>query len=190
MCLRSEAATCTAAPTAAPDGRVRRWWEAKSDCLACVRARRRTGTTGMQDGALATSEPVQEGSARPVEGVRVCEVPRAGNQAHPVQGVRTDSVRSNESDRPGENRARASRVPVARPVGSRVPDTPVATVEAAWPVGSRGDGTMYERRRMYVEEPYYDYYHDPYYRQRYGYYREDPVVPLLGGLLLADLFLF
>ena len=171
--------------SAAPDGCVRRWWEPKSDCLSCVRNRRHTSSTaGRQNGVLPTAEPVQEdGLPRVVNGVRVCEPPL----------TRPGSVqRANDRDRPAES-ARVSRVPVARPVeGGRVhAGTPVATVEAAWPVGPRGDGTMYMRRGPFGDDSYYSdpYYHDPYYRRRYGY-GPDPVVPLLGGLLLADLLLF
>ena len=134
-----------------------------------------------------------EGVALPVEGVRVCDAPRAVQNARPVQGVRASSVQT-DSVRPAES-ARASRtVPVGRAVegGRMLPGTPVATVEAAWPVGSRGDGTMHARRHLYGGDPYYDdayYYDGRYYRRRRGYARDDGTM-LLGGLLLADLFLF
>ena len=76
--------------------------------------------------------------------------------------------------------------------GRMLPGTPVATVEAAWPVGSRGNGTMHSRQQLlYGNDPYYHdpYYNDPYYRRRRGYGRDDGTM-LLGGLILADLFLF
>ena len=186
----------TAAPTAAALDDRPRWWAPKSDCLACVRNRRPTATTRSQDEAPPTAEPA-EGSARLVEGVRVYDAPRTGQaipQARPVQGGRASSVsrEAESSARPAESSARASRnVPVARPVeGGSGGDgnVPVAEVEAAWAVGSRGDGTMHARRRPYGDDPYYHdpYYHDPYYRRR----RYDDGTTLLGGLLLADLFLF
>ena len=180
----------TAAPSTSADGRARRWWTPKADC-PCVQNRRRTATTRRQDAPPAV-EPA-EGVALPVEGVRVCDAPRAVQNARPVQGVRASSAQT-DSARPAES-ARASRtVPVGRAVeGGRVlPGTPVATVEAAWPVGSRGDGTMHARRHLYGGDPYYDdayYYDGRYYRRRRGYARDDGTM-LLGGLLLADLFLF
>ena len=176
-----------AAPTATPDSRAPRWWTPKADCLACVRNRRPTATTRRQ-GASPTVEPA-EGIALPVEGVRVCDA-----RARPDQGVRASSVQEADIARPAE-RARATRtVPVGRPVegGRMPPGTPVATVEATWPVGSRGNGTMHARRQPYGNDPYnyHDpYYHDPYYRRRRGYGRDDGTM-LLGGLILADLFLF
>jgi hypothetical protein len=51
---------------------------------------------------------------------------------------------------------------------------------------------MHARRQPYGNDPYnyHDpYYHDPYYRRRRGYGRDDGTM-LLGGLILADLFLF
>ena len=179
----------TAAPSTSADGRARRWWTPKA--CPCVQDRRRTATTRRQDAPPAV-EPA-EGVALPVEGVRVCDAPRAVQNARPVQGVRASSAQT-DSARPAES-ARASRtVPVGRAVegGRMLPGTPVATVEAAWPVGSRGDGTMHARRHLYGSDPYYGdayYYDGRYYRRRRGYARDDGTM-LLGGLLLADLFLF
>ena len=59
---------------------------------------------------------------------------------------------------------------------------------------------MHARRHLYGGDPYYDdggdpyyddayYYDGRYYRRRRGYARDDGTM-LLGGLLLADLFLF
>ena len=48
------------------------------------------------------------------------------------------------------------------------------------------------RRHLYGSDPYYDdayYYDGRYYRRRRGFARDDGTM-LLGGLLLADLFLF
>ena len=51
---------------------------------------------------------------------------------------------------------------------------------------------MHARRQLYGSDPYYDdayYYDGRYYRRRRGFARDDGTM-LLGGLLLADLFLF
>ena len=51
---------------------------------------------------------------------------------------------------------------------------------------------MHSRQQLlYGNDPYYHdpYYNDPYYRRRRGYGRDDGTM-LLGGLILADLFLF
>ena len=194
----------TAAPIAASDGRAPRWWE-KKDCLACVRNRRPTATSRRQDapptaeqGVAASSRALPSaGTARPVEGVRVCDAPRAGQNVRPAQGVRASSVsQETNSARPAERAPASSRwasrtVPVARPVegGRMLPGTPVATVEAEWRVGgSRGDSIRHARHQhLYGNDPYY-YDHDSYYRRRR--YGRDDGTALLGGLLFAELFLF
>ena len=102
----------TAAPSTSADGRARRWWTPKVDC-PCIQNRRPTATTRRQDAPPAV-EPA-EGVALPVEGVRVCDAPRAVQNARPVQGVRASSVQT-DGARPAVSTRASRTVPVGRAV--------------------------------------------------------------------------